>query len=306
KWGRQVRQRLLSEVGIPVSMGIAPTKTLAKLARERAKSLGGVLDLASLNPAERQAHLARTDISGVWGVGWRLAPRLRAEGLHSALDLAGMRPQLASQLMGVHGRRLVAELNGQACHPLEMQGRVRQSIMHGRMFGNDTQEFTVIEAAIVSLTARAAFGLRKSDLLARRASLMISTNRSLPGYQRQQHTVQLPRPTADTGLIASQLVDLAQALFRPELRYHRANILLFDLVSDQAVQADLLGLVDLAASDQSSARLQAVDQLNSRYGKNTVRFAAEDLSQAWQPKHNSRSPRYTTAWDELPIARLMD
>ena len=130
--------------------------------------------------------------------------------------------------MGVHGRQLVAELNGQACHPLEAFDRVRQSVMHGRMFGEDTSDFAVIEAAIASLTARAAFRLRREGLLARTAVVSLSTNRNKPGYRRQQQAIRFTTPTADTGHITASLVEALGELFVPTIRYHRANVLLYD------------------------------------------------------------------------------
>jgi DNA polymerase V len=308
-WGQQLRQRLLREVGIPVSIGIAPSKTLAKLAGERGKkdaALDGVLDLASRPAADRTSYLLRTPITDIWGIGWRLAPRLRAEGIYNALDVAQLRPRFAQQLMGIHGRQLVAELNGQVCHPLAAFGRVRQTIMHGRQFGEDTSNFAVIEAALASLGARAAFGLRRDGLLARQALIHLNSNRHKPGYQVQRRVITFETPTADSGLIISRLVAALTILFQPRLAYHRANVLLYDLIDNRRLQADLFGQVDLAADQRSRARLQAVDALNQRYGRGMVHYAAEDLSQAWQPKKQLRSPRYTTSWDELPLVRIRE
>lgn len=307
-WGETVRDRLLKEVGIPVSIGIAPTKTLAKLAAERAKKdndLHGVLDYIDLTEVERQKYLLRTDIKDIWGVGWRLAPRLRAEGIYNALDLAQTRPRLASQLMGVHGRQLVAELNGISCHPLEVFGRIRQTVMNGRMFGHDTDRLEVIEAAIASLTARAAYSLRREGLQARRAALSISTDRHKPGFTASKRYLKFATPTADTGYITAKLVELAWTMLVANTSYHRANVYLFDLLDESQIQTDLLGQVNIAKAELSSKRLQAVDAINRRYGKATIHYAAEDLSDAWEPKHNLRSPRYTTRWDELPVIRAV-
>jgi DNA polymerase V len=307
QWGRQVRERLLREVGIPVSMGIAPTKTLAKLASEHAKtddSLAGVLDLAHMAGTDRDAYLSRTNIKDIWGIGWRLAPKLRAEGVYNALDVARLAPRRAGQLMGVHGRQLVAELNGTVCHPLEAFGRIRQTVMKGRMFGEDTNRFDVIEAAVASLAARATFALRREGLLARSASLSLSTDRHKPGYRRQQHALRFTAPTADTGRITAELVAAAQAAFIPSTRYHRANVLLYDLTGEQKFQPDLFGTVNPADIETGRTRLRALDDINERYGKGTLRYAAEDLSQAWQPRQQLRSPRYTTHWNELPIIQL--
>ncbi|MDB5170389.1 MAG: Y-family polymerase [Candidatus Saccharibacteria bacterium] len=307
-WGRAVRERLLREVGIPVSIGIAPTKTLAKLASEYAKTepaLGGVLDLFSQTAEVRNNYLLKTPIKEIWGIGWRLAPKLKADGIFTALDVAQMRPRHAAQLMGVHGRQLVAELGGQSCHPLQPFGKVRQTVMNGRMFGEDTDEFSVIESAIASLTARAAYSLRHEGLLARSAVVSLSTNRFKPGYQRQQQAISFVTPTADTGQITAQLVQAVQSDFNQYEQYHRANILLFDLVGEQSFQTDLFGDANLEQSNSAHDRLEAFDAINSRYGKRTIRFAAEDLSKAWQPKYQLRSPRYTTNWQELPIARIL-
>jgi DNA polymerase V len=302
-WGRAARQRLLQEVGVPVSVGIAASKTLAKLASEHAKrddGASGVLDLASKPCSLLETYLLNTPINDVWGVGRKLAPRLRAEGVHTALDLGNMPPRLAQQLMGVHGRQMVAELNGTCCHRLEPFGKIRQTIMHGRMFGEDTNQFEVVEAAIASLAARAATKLRTEHLMTRSAVVHLSTNRHKPGYQRTSRFISFQTPTADTGRITSQLVEATEKAFNPRASYHRANVLLYDLVSEQLLQPDLFGGVDLDSADTSQARSRALDAINERYGRHMMRYAAEDLSQAWQPKRQLRGSRYTTNWQELP------
>lgn len=304
RWGKAVRRRLLSEVGIPVAIGIAHSKTLAKLGTEHAKTddkLGGVLDLIDISDEDRASYLRNTRVKDVWGVGRRLAPKLRAEGIYNALDLSKISPRRARQLMGINGRQLAAELNGQACHPLEPYGRIRQTVMKGRMFGEDTDRFDVVEAAIASMTARAALALRREGLAAGAAALSLSTDRHKPGYRRQQHAVRFDMPTADTGLIAARLIKAAAAGFNPRARYHRANVLLYDLVPEGTFQPDLWGEIDPKGQRAAQDRSRALDSINDRYGKHTLRYAAEDLSKAWHPRQQLRSPRYTTEWDELPV-----
>ena len=307
RWGRDIRERILGEVGIPVSIGIAPSKTLAKLASERAKQdswLAGALDLTATPAEQRQRILQDMPIQDVWGIGWRLAPKLKAIGIHSALQLSQMSPQLAKQLMGIHGRQLVSELNGLSCYPLESAHKPRQSIMRGRTFGEDTTDPLVVEAAIASLTARACLQLRQSNLLACSAVVSLSTNRHKPGYNHQSSYVTLPMPSADTGLITAELQRHVAGMLNPFAAYHRANVLLYNLISTAALQTDLFGALSMSGSDQSQRRLQAFDAINQRHGAGIIRYAAEDLSQAWQPKHDLRSPRYTTNWQELPIAQI--
>jgi DNA polymerase V len=305
QWARSVRQRLLKEVGIPVSIGLASAKTLAKLAAERAKKAPDLPDVLNLlEPNIRQRYLLQTPINEVWGVGWRLTPKLRAEGIYNALDLAQLRPRRAQQLMGVHGRQLVAELNGICCQPLQAASKVRQSIMHGRMFGQDTNDFQVIEAAIASLTAKAAAGLRAEQLLARTAVVHLSTNQHKPGYQRLSRGITFHTPTADTGHLTAAIIAAIEPAFNPQVWYHRVNILLYDLVSQHRLQPDLFGDINIAGHQAAQARLKAVDAINAHYGRATIHYAAEDLSDAWQPRRGSRSPRYTTSWPDLPIAYI--
>lgn len=307
QWGNSLRDRIQKEIGIPVSIGFATGKLLAKLATERAKKtpeLHDVLDLITIDQASLDRYLLATPVNDVWGVGWRLGPKLRGARIFTALDLKQMRPQLAQQMMGVHGRQMISELHGIATQPLHPIHKVRQSVLHGRLFGADTNQIEVVQAAIASLTARATNRLRKERLLARTATVSLATNRHKPGYKRLSWKVKLNTPTADTGIITTELMNLVRDNFNSSTQYHRADVLLYDLVSTDALQTDMLGYIDLGAMQTSRARMQALDAVNARYGKNTLRYAATDLSKAWQPKHQFRSPRYTSNWDELPIATI--
>ncbi len=307
QWGEQVRARILREVGVPVSIGIASSKTLAKLGADVAKKqpdYNGVLSFMDLPPEQAQTILQSVPIEEIWGVGRRLAPRLRAEGLSTALHLSQLRPQRAQQLMGIRGRQLVTELGDTACFMLEQEHKVRQMLSRTRMFGEDTNQFHVVEAALANLTAQAAARLRGEKLLAHKAAFFVTTNKHKPGYRRWSEEVRFQTPTNDTGLIITQLLAKFQAAYSNAQFYHRAGVLLFDFVPAEHLQTDLLGYVDTAAAARSQARMRAVDTLNRRYGKNRVHYATEDLSQAWQPKHKTRSPHYVSNWAELPEARL--
>lgn len=305
-WAREVRALILQWTGIPVSIGIAPTKTLAKLASDRAKKepeLAGVLDMMSLSPEQRKPYLERMSLSGVWGVGWRLAPRLQAEGLLNAGDIAKLPPRLAQSWMGIRGRQLVAELNGTPCFELEMFGKIAQSISSTRTFGHDTNQLHVLEAALANFAAKACFRLREGEQLARKAGFFMSTNRHKPGYKMISREVKLPMPSADTGYITGVLNQELAKVFNNKEWYHRAGVWLNDFVPQKDLQIDLLGNIDPAKHDADTNRMQALDKLNNRYGRRTVRYASEDLSTTWQPLKELQTPRYTTQWGELPKVR---
>jgi DNA polymerase V len=306
-WASALRRRIMNEIGVPVSIGVAPSKVLAKLTSERAKqddSLSGVMCWSELTSEQQHKTLQQTPVHDIWGIGRRLAPKLRAENIHTAADLAATRTQFASKLMGVHGRQLVAELNGTRCHPLEQMGTIQQSIMRGRTFGEDTNQIHVLQAAVATLTARAALRLRREKCVASQAAVLLQTNRHKPGYRSWYLPVKFSTPTNDTGRIMSRLMAEVEKIFNTSQRYHRANIFLMDFSSAQRLQTDLFGTVNTERSQREQSRMQAIDAINQRFGARHMYYAAEDLGQSWQPKHNLRSPRYTTLWDELPTALL--
>ncbi len=301
QWGSEVRKRILQWTGIPVSIGIAPSKTLAKLGAERAKKipeLNGVLDLIT---KPNDAYLQQTPVQDVWGVGRRLGPRLRAESILTALDLKHMNPRLAQQSMGIQGRQVVAELNGSSCWPLELHHKPAKSIAVTRTFGQDTDIFNVIESALTTFASKASYRLRQSKQLTRQLGFFMTTSRHKPGYIAQSASLRLPTPTADTGILIEAAVRLANAHFRRGRLYHRAGIWLYDFVPADSFQLDLLASNN--AQQVEAQRMQAVDSLNATYGRNTIRYASEDIAKDWQPRKEIRTPRYTTRWDELPKIR---
>lgn len=305
-WGQMVREAIWRWVGVPVSIGIAPTKTLAKLASDRAKKdaeLAGVLNLVGMSGREKNYHLQALPIQDVWGIGWRLTPKMRAEGIINAYELSGLRPQRAQQLMGIHGRQLVAELNGTSCYPLDIEGKPRQSIARTRTFGHDTNDLNSLEAAIATFATQAAFRLRTGGQVTRRAGIFLATNKHKPGYQRWSREVFYRVPTADTGQLISSLVHELGELYSPAREYYRAGVLLYDFLPAKSLQTDLFGVVDVEHETKAALRMQTVDKLNERFGKGRIHYAAEDLGQQWRPRYNLRSPRYTTKLDELPDIR---
>lgn len=308
-WGGVVRQSVSRSIGVPVSIGIAPSKTLAKLASDIAKKQeihNGVFSFIDLDEQSWQDALNSVPIGDVWGVGWRLAPKLKAEGISTALALSRLRPQHAQQLMGIHGRQLVTELNGTACYPLAREHETAKSIIRSRTFGEDVSEVYVLESAIATLGAQAAFKLRNEKLLAKRIGFFTNTNRHKPGYRRWVRELSLHQPTNDSGEIISSLVQELGEVFSNRQQYHRLGVFLYDLVPERALQTDILQTVSPDRHDRQTARMQALDLITKKYGKSKLYYAAEDLGKSWQPKHQIRSPRYLSDWDELPEAHVYE
>lgn len=307
EWGNTLRERILRDVGIPVSVGIAPTKTLAKLASEIAKQEPlhqGIFSFLDISEEAMQQTLSTIPIKNIWGIGRRFAPRLKACGVHTALQLAMLRPQRAQQLLSIRGRQTVAELNSISCFPLERVGKKQKSIMRGRTFGEDTNKQHVIEAAIATMTARAAYMLRDENQATLCAQLLIETNRHKPGYRYWRPEVRFHTPTTDTGHLSSTLIQQFAQIYDPRYRYHRINVYLTAMVPDSYLQIDALHR-EIEAVDTSTSRMKTLDAINARYGRGHLHYASEKLSDSWQPRRNLVSRRYVSEWGELPEARIV-
>lgn len=306
EWGRMVCDLVRTWVGVPVSIGIAPSKTLAKLAADISKKipeLNGALSFMHKPEEDVDYHLQTAPVQDLWGVGWRLAPKLRAEQVWTALDLKKMRAKHAQQLMGIHGRQMVAELNGTSCYPLQREGKVRKSIARTRTFGEDTADLGSIQAALATFVGRAAYRLRESNQLTQHIGVFAQNNKHKPGFATWSREAHFDIPTADTGRIMSKTMELFDEIYSGSVLYHRAGVYLWDFLPANQVQVDIFGDINPEHESASWSRMQALDSLNDRYGRKTVRYAAEDLGKKWRPIYKLRSPRYVSRWDELPTVR---
>lgn len=299
--GEELRRTVLQWTGIPVSVGIAATKTLAKAANRKAKkdpASGGVCVL--LDETAIDAQLARMEPADLWGVGRRIEARLQALGITNALMLKKADARFIRESFSVVLERTVTELRGVCCIELEDAPPDRKSIMASRSFGAMVETRQQLEEAVAAYTARAAEKLRRQRLACGRLTVFVQTNRFRPQdpqYSREQ-AVQLPVATSDTGrLIAAAKRGLA-ALWREGYRYKKAGVMLLELTEASSVQG---GLFDAPDDARATARMRAVDALNLRYGRDTVTFAATGTLRAWKLRREFASQRFSTCWDELLV-----
>lgn len=296
---RELRRTVLQWTGIPVSIGIAPTKTLAKVANRRAKkdsACGGVCVLEQESAID--AELGAMELTDLWGVARRLAARLQALGIRNPLELKRADPRFVRERFSVVLERLLLELRGLPCITLEEAPPDRKSIMVSRSFKSVIETRDELEEAIATYAARAAEKMRSQTLAARRVVVFAHTNRFRPQDAQYDavRQISLPVASADTAkLIGAARCGLA-ALYRPGYRYKKAGVILIDLMPAGDAQG---GLFDAADSTASKARMRAVDALNQRYGRDTITFAAAGRRRGWKLRTDYISPRYTTCWDEL-------
>lgn len=302
-FARALRARIERWTGIPNCIGIAPTKTLAKLANRLAKKSNGVLDLS--DPLARQQALATSPTGAVWGVGRRLAARLQQEGILTAADLACADPDGIRARYGVVLARTQRELQGHPCLLLEDLIADRQQILVSRSFAHRIDNPQDIAEALASFAMRAAEKLRSQQLSAAVVGVFVQSDHhrsELPQHQAQR-ALPLARPSDDSRVILGALRQLLPGLLRPGVGYKKAGVMLLDLARSQARQPDLF---DTASTTRRDPRLMAVmDQVNQRYGRGTLGLAATGWQQqpAWGMRQAWRSPDYTTDANALPRIR---
>lgn len=289
-----IRATVVQWTGIPVSVGVATTKTLAKIANHLAKQQGGVCVLRESEPV-----LAQLPVSEVWGIGRRLTQRLEAHGITTALHLQQADLALIRQLLGIVGVRTVLELRGVSCLPLELCPQPRKSCCVSRGFGRPVESLAELKEAISCYGARAAAKLRRDGRVAQTMQVFITTSRfrpSEPQYANSE-TLVLPYPANDTPTIVQTALRATERLYRPGYEYHKAGMMLMELSPAGIAQGSLF--VDESRREMAWRLMETVDSLNRRFGAGTVRWAAEGFQQGWGMRAEWRSQRFTTRWDEL-------
>ena len=305
--GLSLRERVGKWVGVPVCVGVAPTKTLAKLANHAAKAYpqtGGVLVLT--DPQWRQRLLARTPVSAVWGIGRRLGQRLNEMEIHTALDLARADYGLIRKRFSVVQERVVRELNGESCLPLEIRLEPRQQIIHSRSFGEPVASLVAVRQAVSDFTARAAESMRAEGLSAGAISVYLRTAPVGKPQQLFPHSARatLSPATTDTRVMVRHAVEMVAALWQAGYRYGKAGVMLTDLGPAGCEQVTLFREDENA--EKGSALMEVMDTIN-RSGKGKVWLAGRGMNQAercvWAMRRAHLSPAYTTRWKDLPRAR---
>ncbi|MBF0357938.1 MAG: Y-family DNA polymerase [Magnetococcales bacterium] len=298
---KTIKATVQRNTGIPVSIGIGPTKTLAKAANRIAKKspkTAGVLDLSS--PRFMEKALAILEVGDLWGVGSRWAGRLNSHGIKTAAQLRDSNLTWVEKKFGTVLAKTVLELRAIPAIGLDSRGKAKKSITSSRTFAKKTSELSAIREAVASYTAIAGVKLRQQKLLARSVAVFIETSRFAPGQQRYKNsaTFILPEPLSDTGSLIRYVLQLLETIYRDGFAYNKAGIMLLDLVSLHGQQRSLFS--DHVQIAKNSRLMTAIDSLNQKMGRNTIHFGAEGLQSQGRVVKDRRSPSYTTSWSEIP------
>ncbi|CCB89195.1 Y-family DNA polymerase [Simkania negevensis] len=290
KLGHLIRDKVMQWTGIPISIGIAPTKTLAKVANKLAKNGPGVVSFPSAKAAD---SLLRTfSVEDIWGIGRHHKKRLYSYGVRTAADLKKRSDAWVKRYMSVTGLRTVWELQGIPCLSCQEMQTERKSIVSSRSFGRKITDHALLKEALSTFLAHATRKLRRSQLKAQFLVVFITSDTTTSAAKH------LPLSTAYTPDLSAHAHALLDEIFMQGKEYKRAGVMLGELVDENATQFDLFA-VD-PKSDRKQAVMTALDTVNRRFETPMLSFASEGIVKKWQGMQAHRSPLYTTSWDEIP------
>lgn len=289
---KQLRKTIYDWLSLPTCVGLAPTKTLAKVANYYAKkhqsSTLGVVDLR--NEQHREWALRRMQVGDIWGVGRRLAQKLKLHRINTAWDLHNADYKTLQRMFSVNMERTILELRGQPCLAFNELPQPKQSILNSRSFGNPITEQSDLKEALSYHATRCCEKLRKQSSLASSIQLFLYTR---DGYH-QSTTLSFSAPTDDTSLFLKAIDRGIQKIYNTEKVYKKAGVFLLGLVPSSGYQSDIF-----SNTLQRPELMDSLDTINQKYGQDTIKFGSLGFAKRWAMRCNAQSPHYTTRWSEI-------
>ncbi|ADL54674.1 Y-family DNA polymerase [Gallionella capsiferriformans] len=303
RYAQSMRQRVKQHVGIPVCVGIAASKTLAKLANHVAKKRSsGICNFNALSDDELNRLLGRIEVGEVWGVGRRTHSRLQEMGITTVLALKCASGERIRAEFGITLARTVAELGGTACLSLDECARPRAQIICSRSFGIPVTQLADLEEAVIAYTSRAAEKLRRQQSMACCVQVAIRTNPNqliAPQYQPSL-TQALTEPSNDTRVLCHATLSGLRQIYRTGYAYQKAGIVLSGIIASDDKPRSLFD--DSEAQQKSATLMATLDLINRRMGSGTLHLLGEGITKSWAMKRGNVSPRYTTELSDIALA----
>jgi DNA polymerase V len=301
---RALRSQILKWTGIPVSIGLAPTKTLAKVAVHIAKknpSTRGVYSLSSPTSIERALH--SFPVADLWGIGHRSAAKLKSFGIFSAIQLRRAHNGWVRRNLSVTGVRLQKELCGTVCSPVNEVVPRKQNIRTARSFGKEVETYAALKEAVGTFAVNCATKLRKEGSCCSTVTVFIHTNPFKPHAleYNNSRTLKLDVPTSDNIEIVVAAIKLLKEIYRPPFAYKKAGVMIGGIVPDSQVQ---LGLFDSVDRSRRADLMQSIDEINSKLGRDKVRLAVQGFDRKWRLRQERLSPCYTTRFSDFLTVRI--
>ncbi|RSD30092.1 Y-family DNA polymerase [Vibrio pectenicida] len=291
-----LRKSVWKECRMPVCVGIGPTLTIAKIANHAAKKVQGFNGVCILDTtAERDRVLAQLSVSDVWGVGKRLTMHLKQSGITTALQLAKYPAPLARKMFSVELERTVRELNGQVCKQWDEARADKKQIFSTRSFGERIEDAKSLCQALCHHAAIASHKARKQHSLCKVLMCFASSSPFDDIAYSQRAIHRFPFPTSDVTQVTKVVSELTEQLFADGVRFYKVGVGLLDLVDNHQEQPDLFN-----PTPNNMELMSVFDQLNQRYGQNTIFLGAQGIEPKWQMRRQFLTPQYTTCWGDIP------
>lgn len=304
--GVELRSRILKWVGVPVGIGIAPNRTLAKIANKLSKKTEtGVFMMDT--PEKIEQGLKATEIDDVWGIGPRYAIKLIQEGVYTAWDFIHLPEDYVLKLMTIQGRRTYRELKGEKCIPMEYDRPDKQAIATARSFRGFERELPPMEEALANYVANAALKLRSQRSVCAKIFVYAHTSRFAVITDRYSagQEIKLEVATNDTAVLIKEAVRALRMIFVKGYRYQKVGVELKDLKPEGQVQSSLFDRVDTGKNEKMQKALRAIDGMNAVYGKDTIRYAVMGYEKKWFMKQEYLSRKFTTRLEDVIIVKAV-
>lgn len=306
EYGHRIRASILQGLGLPISLGIAGTKVLAKLANRRAKKIDSYNGVYHLTESERIPLLKETKIDDIWGIGKKLSARLNADGVETIYDFIQMADAKIIKNYSIIELRLANELRGFSCLSLDEIQKPKKQIISSRSFGEYVSDLRFLKESVATHISMAGEKLRAQDSVAGMITVFIRTNPFTTRHAQYSVSGQilLPVPTADTSELIRHGISVLETLFKPDFKYKKAGIILDKIsVAGTGVQCNLF--LSNPNTDKSKNLMKSIDRINKINGKHTVKMAICGTNdQPWKMMAKKRSPNYLTNIHEIPSAGL--
>ncbi|MFO7890408.1 MAG: Y-family DNA polymerase [bacterium] len=306
KYAEKVKRTVFKWTGVPVSIGIAETKTLAKIANrvaKKEKAQRGVMNIVRHPDIDR--ILESIEIGKVWGVGRQYARMLRRNGINNAKQFKYADRKWIKGNMTVVGERLLLELGGEPVITLEQAPPPKKAICTSKSFGRPVEQKSEMHAAVTEYAARSAEKARKQGSAASMVMVFMTTNpfKKEPQYANYKQ-MRLPGPSNNTMEIVKVASSLGDQIFREGYKYKKCGVLLTQLISSHTIQKNLF--TDEQLTDKRNKLMQVIDSINSVWGKDKIRVASAGFTNPWAMRREMKSPEYTTCWAEIPVVHCQD
>ncbi|EGI73587.1 error-prone repair protein UmuC [Pseudoalteromonas distincta] len=296
EYGHTIRRTVWRETKLPVGVGFGPTPTLAKAANHAAKKLSGFNGVAVINSEQtRQAILQRMSCEDVWGIGRRLAKKLKIMNIHTAWDLAQQNPRAMRRAFSVVVERTVSELNGITCLNWGDVRQDKREIYSTRSFGERICEPTALKTALINHVTTVANKLRAQRSLTHQLYIFAASGAHENRYYKKSFVYKFPSPTNDTCVMANAVSEVFNKIYQPGIRFYKCGVGAVELISEQFQQNDLFN-----KSPDNPKLMQCLDTINNRYGKGMLSLASSKLNDRWHMNRDFLSPQYTTRWRDIP------